>query len=44
MKFTWDNSLGKVVLVYFSLTGIQILEVTYMFYLGKVFESLTDKI
>ena len=42
MKFTWDNSLGKV--VYFSLSGIQILEVTYMFYLGKVFESLTDKI
>ena len=42
MNVTWSNSLGKV--VFWGLCGIQILKVTYTSYLGKVFESLTNKI
>ena len=35
-------SLGKV--VFLGLSAIQVLKVTYMSYLGKVFESLRNKI
>ena len=43
MNVTWSNSLGKVVF-FFGLCGIQILKVTYISSLGKVFKSLTKKI
>ena len=42
MNVTWSNSLGKV--GFFGLCGIQTLIVSYMSYLDKVFESLTNKI
>ena len=42
MNITWSNSLGKV--CFLDLCGIQIPKVTYMSCLGKVFESLTNKI
>ena len=42
MKVTWSNSLGKV--FFLGLCGIQVLKVTYMSCLGKVFESLANKI
>ena len=42
MNVTWSNSLGKVAFFCF-FCGIQILKVTYFSYLGKVFESLTNK-
>ena len=46
MNLTWSNSLGKV--GFFGVSnfkrGIQILKVTYMSYLGKVFENLTNKV
>ena len=42
MNVTWSNSLGKV--VFLGLSGIQLLKVTYMPYLGKVFASLRNKI
>ena len=38
MKVTWRNSLGNV--VFFGLCGTQILKITYMSYLGIVFDSL----
>ena len=41
MSVTCGNSLGKV--VFFWISGIQILKIPYMLYLGKVFEKLTDK-
>ena len=40
MNVTWRNSLGKI--VFGGFCGIQILKVTYMSYLGKVFESFTN--
>ena len=43
MNLTWSNSLGKVDF-FGDLRGIQILKVTYMSYLGKVFENLTNKV
>ena len=43
MNLTWSNSLGKVGF-WGVLCGIQILKVTYMSYLGKVFENLTNKV
>ena len=42
MNVTWSNSLRKV--VFLSLCGVQILKVSYMSYLGQVFEGLTNKI
>ena len=42
MNVTWRNSLGNA--VFFGLCGTQILKITYMSYLGKVFDSLTKKI
>ena len=42
MTLTWSNSLGKV--CFLGLRGIQVLKVTYISCLGKVFESLTNKI
>ena len=42
MNLTQANSFGKVVFQYWC--GILILKVTYMPYLGKAFESLTNKI
>ena len=41
MSATCGNSLGKV--GFFWISGIQILKIPYMLYLGKVFEKLTDK-
>ena len=42
MNVTWSNSLGKI--CFLGLCGIKVLKVTYMLCLGKVFESLTNKI
>ena len=41
MNVTWNNSLGKAVLL--DLCGIETLKIIYTSYLGKVFESLTTK-
>ena len=41
MNVTWSNSLGKV--VFLGSSGIQIPKVSYMSYLGKVFESLRNE-
>ena len=42
MNVTWSNTLGKV--VFLGLSGIQIPKVSYMSYLGKVFESFRNEI
>ena len=46
MTLIWSNSLGKVGFLGGSnfKRRIQILKVTYMSYLGKVFENLTNKV
>ena len=43
MNVSWSNSVRKLG-VFWGLCGIRILKVTYTSYLGKVFESLTNKI
>ena len=46
MTLIWSNSLGKVGFLGGSnfKRRIQILKVTYMSYLGKAFENLTNKV
>ena len=41
MKITGSNSLRNV--GFLGLCGIQTFKIIYMSYVGKVFESLTDK-